>query len=694
MPELMMEIFSEEIPARMQNRAADDLLQLMSDGLRAAGLDFVNPRSHATPRRLVFVAEDIPEHTPIVLEDRRGPRVDAPDQAIAGFRNGLPEGAAIMERETPKGTFMFAQVEKSGEASTAVLGKMAGRILERFPWPKSMRWGNGALRWVRPIHRASFLFNGNVTVLHGGGNAAPVAESDDQGFITYGHRFLSPGPIRATGFADYEAKLRASCVLVDREQRKQTIRQEAEALAKQAGLKCREDPDLLEEIAGLVEWPVVLMGTIDDRFMTLPPEVLVTTMRIHQKYFVCEDADGHLANRFVMTANMTGCDDTIIAGNERVLRARLADARFFWDVDRRVSLASRAPTLKERVFHARLGTLDDKADRMQALATALAAFVPGADRDKVRSAARLAKCDLSTGMVGEFPELQGTMGRYYALNDDESTEVADAIAEHYAPAGPADTCPVLPVSICVALADKIDSLVGFFGIGEKPTGSKDPFALRRAALGVIRLIVENRLRLPLATCLTSATALYEGAFDVRDDTFGLLAFFADRLKVHLREQGVRHDLVDAVFVAGDEDDLVRLLVRVGALAQFLETDDGANLLVAYRRAANILRIEEKKEGRSYVGVIDATCLVERAECDLHAGIERAAPAVAAALAEENYGTTMKQIATLRPLVDRFFDDVTVNADDEALRENRLNILAAIRRTLDPIADFSRIEGRR
>jgi len=692
MAELLLEILSEEIPARMQAKAAADLERLVSDGLKEAGLAFENARSFVTPRRLVFVADGIPEATPDISEERRGPRADAPEQAIAGFKGSLPEGAVIEQRETPKGIFLFAQVELKGAPTTEVLGTVIGNGLSAFAWPKSMRWGIGQQRWVRPIHRASFLFAGEVTLLHAFGTAASAEEADRAHFVTYGHRFLAPAAIEVKDFAGYEAKLRKAHVLIDPEERRQVIKQGAEKLAADAGLVLRDDPGLLNEVAGLVEWPVPLMGSIDDAYMDLPPEVLVMTMRANQKYFVCEDKAGQLANRFIITANMTGADANIIAGNERVLRARLADARFFWDTDRERTLASRAPALKDRVFHAKLGTLDDKADRLQALATELASFVPSADKDKVRSAARLAKCDLSTGMVGEFPELQGVMGRYYAINDGESAEVADAIAEHYSPLGPNDACPTQPVSVCVALADKLDTLAGFFGIDEKPTGSKDPFALRRAALGVIRLIVENGLRVPLLKVFASAAGLYDKGLGVADSSDDLLAFFADRLKVHLREQGVRHDLVDAVFATGGEDDLVRLLARVEALKDFLATDDGANLLAAYKRAANILRIEEKKDGKAFNAPVDAARIAEDAERALNDGLEALTPDLAKALDAENFTGAMARVATLRPLVDAFFDDVTVNADDAVLRENRLNLLSAIVRALAPIADFSKIEG--
>ena len=454
----------------------------------------------------------------------------------------------------------------------------------------------------------------------------------------------------------------------------------------------KDDPGLLDEVTGLVEWPVVLMGTIDAPFMELPDEVLSTSMRSHQKYFSTLGADGKLAARFIVVANTETKDGgkQVVAGNERVLRARLSDAKFFWDQDRSQSLESRVDALKDRVFHAKLGTLDEKVDRMQALAVVMTTFLPEADKDKVRSAARLAKADLSTGMVGEFPELQGIMGRYYARHDGEDAAVADAIAEHYSPLGPNDACPTKPVSVCVALADKIDTLVGFFAIDEKPTGSKDPYALRRAALGIIRLVLENGIRLPLSKVFAEAHATLGIGENPADD---LMAFFADRLKVHLREQGVRHDLIDAVFALGGEDDLVRLIKRVEALQQFLATEDGENLLTAYKRAANILRAEEKKDGTEYRDTPDPSMYQQDAETALGNALDLARPAIEAAIEQENFAQAMLLLADLRAPVDRFFDDVTVNADDAALRVNRLKLLNGIRSALDGVADFSKIEGK-
>jgi glycyl-tRNA synthetase beta chain len=479
-------------------------------------------------------------------------------------------------------------------------------------------------------------------------------------------------------------------------ERRQVIADQAAALAKGAGLTVKDDAGLLDEVTGLVEWPQVLMGRIDASFMDLPGVVLSTSMRSHQKYFSTQKPDGSLADRFLVVANMeapagSARAQTIVAGNERVLRARLADARFFWDQDRQRPLSSRVPALKQIVFHAELGTVADKVSRLESLAAEISKHVPGADRDEVRSAARLAKADLTTGMVGEFPELQGVMGRYYALNDGETPAVADAIAQHYQPLGPNDNCPSAPVSVCVALADKIDTLVGFWIIGEKPTGSKDPYALRRAALGVIRLVVENRLRLPLAEAFAAAQAEYAGlsAAPVGDD---LLDFFGERLKVVLRDQGVRHDLITAVMARGGEDDLVRLLARVEALGAFLASDDGANLLTAYRRAANIVRIEEKKDKQAYQGAVQADSLRQAEEKTLFSHLADASKGAQIALRSEDFTAAMAAMARLRQPVDAFFDEVTVNAEDKALRENRLQLLSAIGATLAEVADFSKIEG--
>ncbi|NQV46606.1 MAG: glycine--tRNA ligase subunit beta, partial [Rhodospirillaceae bacterium] len=614
MPELLLEILSEEIPARMQKRAAEDLKRLVGAGLKEAQLDFQSINAFVTPRRLALVVTGLPEAQPDIKEEKKGPQVGAPEQAMAGFNKSLPDGAVVEERDVKGKMFHFAVIDKKGGDTADVLKDVLGVAVNAMAWPKSMRWGAEPKRWVRPMHSILCLFAGKpVAVAYGNVTAADS---------TSGHRFLKPEPFKVKDFADYKAKLFDAKVMLDADERRTLIHRNADDLAKSTGLTVRPDQGLLDEVTGLVEWPVVLMGDIDDAFMDVPPEVLIAAMRGHQKYFSLLDADGNLAPKFIMVANMETADDgkVIVAGNERVLRARLADARYFWDQDRKVSLASRAPKLQSIVFHAKLGTLDEKVDRIQALATELAVHIPDADKDRVRSAARLAKADLVTGMVAEFPELQGLMGRYYALNDGENENVADAIAEHYSPAGPNDMCPSKPVSVAVALADKIDSLVGFWAIDEKPTGSKDPFALRRAALGVIRLIVENNLRLSLFNVFGTAFDLYlkrymGKAFAIPKENVAvdLLAFFGDRLIVQQKELGTRDDLIKAVFSVKGEHDLVRALARVEALGDFVASDDGANLLTAYSRAANILKIEEKKDGVSFDAKADEKGLVEADE---------------------------------------------------------------------------------
>jgi glycyl-tRNA synthetase beta chain len=493
MPELLLELLSEEIPARMQARAAQDLERLVGERLKGAGLAFTRSQAYVTPRRLALVVEGLPKRQPDAVEEKKGPRLDAPEAAIQGFlrANNLASIDAAEVRETDKGRFYFAVTQIKGQAAAKVLPGVIGAAVQALSWPKSMRWGAGRFAWVRPLHGVLALFDGRK--LEGAlelGDGAALAF----GAATLGHRFLAPRRFRVADFADYRAKLKAAKVMLDPAERRATILKQAKRKAARAKLRLPDDPALLDEVTGLVEWPVVLLGRIEEQFMDLPPEVLTTAMRSHQKYLALVDAAGKPANRFLMVANMESADKgkAIAAGNERVLRARLADARFFWDQDRKQPLAARAPQLGEIVFHAKLGSLDEKIDRVQALAVEIAEHVPGADKDRVRSAARLAKADLVTGMVGEFPELQGVMGRYYALHDGEHAEVAQAIAEHYSPLGPNDACPSAPVSVALALADKVDSLVGFFAIGEKPTGSRDPFAGRRAALGVIRLIVENK----------------------------------------------------------------------------------------------------------------------------------------------------------------------------------------------------------
>ena len=707
MAELLLEILSEEIPARMQARAAEDLKRLVTDGMKAAGLDFDSAAAYVTPRRLALVVDGLPTETPDISEERRGPKTDAPEKAINGFLGSVGLSLDQLEkRDTDKGEFYFAAMEKKGQKTADLLILRLSSILTGFSWPKSMKWAHYKSTWVRPIHNVLCIFdenpievpflweeveNSSADVLH---QASPVVGLRPN--QTRAHRFLTDTELTVTDFADYKKQLEVGHVILDAAERRQRIKDGAEKLAAEAGLTLRDDPALLDEVAGLVEWPVPLMGSIDAEFMDIPPEVLTTTMRKNQKYFALEDASGKLAPKFITVANKESPDGgaAITAGNERVLRARLADAKFFWDQDRKATLESRVDALQDITFHAKLGTLAEKMARVVALAAELAGTI-GADAEQAKRAARLAKADLTSGMVTEFADVQGIMGRYYALADGEAPEVAAAIAEHYSPLGPGDVCPTAPVSVAVALADKIDTLVGFWAIDEKPTGSKDPFALRRAALGVIRLVVENELRLPLNEAIRKSEMLVQemqegltGNWDPQD----LLSFFADRLKVHLREKGVRHDLVSAVFTLGGEDDLVRLLARVDALGVFLETEDGANLLTAYKRAANILRIEEKKDDVSYDAAPDAALLEQDEEKALYAALEKLSGEISPILAEERFADAMKLLAGLRAPVDAYFDGVTVNCDDAALRVNRLRTLSQIRGAMNTVADFSEIEG--
>ncbi|MBL6615146.1 MAG: glycine--tRNA ligase subunit beta [Reyranella sp.] len=683
MAELLLELLSEEIPARMQARAADDLKRLVGDGLKAAGLEFKDASAFATPRRLTLVVDGLPTARADVSEERRGPRVGAPDQAVQGFlkATGLASLDQAEKRDTGKGEFWFAVIRKKGGPTAEALPGIIDAAMKALPWPKSMRWGSGTMTWVRPLQSIVALFDGKVLAgeIAPGGQMAPIKFGD----TTRGHRFLSNGPIKVAGFADYTAKLRAAHVMLDPAERKQVVFEGAERLCTEAQVALKADEGLLDEVAGLVEWPVPMLGTIDAQFMGVPPEVLIVSMKTHQRYFVTTDRSGALANRFVVVANNVARDGgkTIVDGNERVLRSRLSDAKFFWDQDRKQRLAERLPALKDIVFHAKLGTQAERVQRITQLASQIATSVPGADISQVEQAALLCKADLVTGMVGEFPELQGIMGRYYALEEKISAAVADAIGDHYAPAGPNDRCPSAPVSIAVALADKLDALVSFWSIGEKPTGSRDPYALRRAALGVIRIIVENNIRLPLKKFFSA------------DD---LMAFFADRLKVQMREKGVRHDVVDAVFALGGEDDLVRLLARVEAVQSFLGTEAGKNLLTAYGRAANIVRAEEKKDktlASRIAGAPDAALLQQIEEKNVAAALAEVERLVTPALQREDFAAAMQAFAGLRGPIDAFFEKVTVNvAEKPDLRLNRLKLLNQIRATMDSVADFSRIEG--
>ena len=681
MAELLLELRSEEIPARMQARAAADLAQLVGDGLSAAGLPAEAAQTFATPRRLVLQLSGLASRQTEQRVERRGPRTDAPQAAKDGFLKSLPAGAyTLEERDEKKGRVLFAVITQPGRSTAEVLADLVPEVLSRFPWPKSMRWGSGEVRWVRPLQSILCLLDGEVVPFRFG-----TAESGD---VTAGHRFMAPAPFAVRGFTDYRERLLAARVILDPAERRSRIETGARALAEASGLRLRHDPALLDEVAGLVEWPVPLLGSIDPAFMDIPPEVLVGTMRQNQKYLALETADGQLASRFVVVANIGAPDGgaAIVAGNERVLRARFWDARYFWELDKRQPLEAGLPGLDRMVFHAELGSQGQRVERLVALAGALVPSVPGADRLLAERAALLAKADLVTGMVGEFPELQGVMGGHYARVQGEPAQVATAIAEHYAPKGPDERCPTAPESIVVALADKLDTLVGFFARGIRPTGSKDPFALRRAALGVVRLILDNGLRLPLRRAFADA-ARGHGASPEQPE---LLGFFVDRLKAHLRGEGARHDLIAAVFALGD-DDLVRLTARASALAAFVGSEDGRNLLVAYRRGSNIVAIEEKRDGRAYVGLPEPGLLREPEERTLALALDAADRATAAALRGEDFAAAMRALAELRGPVDAFFDRVLVNADDAALRVNRLLLLGRIRSALGAVADFSLIE---
>ncbi len=679
MADFLLELLSEEIPARMQARAVDDLVARLRDGLKAAELEAKAITGFVTPRRLGAHVEGLPAESPSRTEERRGPRTDAPEKAIEGFLRGA--GLASLDqceaRETPKGTFWFVVIDRPGRPTPDILAELVGEIVRQFPWPKSMRWAGGERAWVRPLHGILAVLDGRVLpgeVDLGGGLSLPFTNR------TCGHRFLAPEPFEVADFQSYREGLRRASVLLDREMRMTVIRSEAQRVASERGLKVQVDEALVEEVAGLVEYPVAYLGQIDAPFMALPAEVRTTTMRANQKYFATLDADGRPAPHFVVIANRPTEDGgaAVVRGNERVLRARLADARFFWDQDLKTPLDERLQPLQAITFHEKLGTMADKVGRLEDLALRLCEVIPGCDRDQAYRAARLAKADLVTGMVGEFPELQGIMGGHYARAEGLPEPVADAIASHYRPAGPGDLVPSSPVAVALALADRIDNLTGFFGIGEMPTGSRDPFALRRAALGVIRIIVENRLRLELAA-LPGWT----------DDLSG---FIAERLKVILREEGVRHDLIDAVFALGAESDIMRLLARVAALQEFLASEDGANLLAGYRRAANIVRIEAKKDGEAPAGTPDPALLRDEAEQNLFRLLKETAPAARGLLSAEDFAGCMGLFAQLRGPIDSFFEAVTVNADDPALRHNRLKLLNEIRTTLDLVARFDKIEG--
>ncbi|WP_024513716.1 glycine--tRNA ligase subunit beta [Bradyrhizobium sp. Tv2a-2] len=730
MPDLLLELFSEEIPARMQAKAAEDLRRMVTDRLVAEGLVYEGAKAFATPRRLALTVHGIPVRQPDLKDERRGPRLDAPQAAIAGFLKATGLAAlseAKIQRDPKKGDFYIALIEKPGRATIDVLAEILPVIIRTFPWPKSMRWGarsakSGSLSWVRPLHAITATF-GLETEEPDVVNFS--VDGIETGQTTYGHRFMAPAAIQVRRFEDYEAKLLNAKVVLDPERRKDTIVTDARQLAFAQGFELVEDPTLLDEIAGLVEWPVVLMGSFEMDFLSIPGEVIRATIRNNQKCFVVSDPKtGKLANKFILTANVETADGgkTIVGGNERVIRARLSDAKFFYDTDLKTRLEDRLPKFESIVFHEELGTQAERITRIERLAAEIAPLV-GADVTKAKRAAKLAKADLLTEVVGEFPELQGLMGKYYAQAQGEDASVAAACEEHYKPQGPSDRVPNDPVSIAVALADKIDTLVGFWEIDKKPTGSKDPYALRRAALGVIRLILENGIRIHLSSPLIAThfdriahqVHLIQLANDRRmeRDIGGhvertgpplplgvgissrqpdLLAFFADRLKVQLREQGARHDLVDAVFALEGQDDLLMIVRRVEALAAFLDTDDGKNLLAGTKRASNILAIEEKRDKRSFDGAPDPALYSLAEEKALAKAIDQVKTEAGVAVAKEDFAGAMSAMAKLRPAVDAFFDKVKVNDDDPKVRENRLKLLNQIRAATRAVADFSKIEG--
>ena len=736
MPELLLELFSEEIPARMQGRAAEDLRRLVTEGLKAQGLEAGEAKAYATPRRLTLVVEGVPAKSPDISEERKGPRVNAPEQAIAGFVKsaGLKSiKEAEIVKDEKKGDFYAVKIEKAGRAAKEIVAEVVPAVAAKFPWPKSMRWGSGRTQWVRPLHSVLCLLDGRVVKF--------AIEDVASGKETRGHRFHGNEPFEVDGAADYAKGLKKHKVILDAAERSSLIGEQARELAREHKLALVEDEALLSENAGLTEWPTVLMGTFDEAFLAVPAECLMTAMKQHQKCFSLKHPrSGKLANKFLLVSNLVAKDGgkQIVTGNEKVIRARLSDAKFFWEQDLKKPLDEMAAALAGITFHEKLGSQKERVERVAELSFQIAGSVDAVPED-ARRAAQLAKADLVSGMVGEFPELQGLMGRYYAEAGGIKPEIARAVELHYKPKGPTDTVPKAAdgdaVAIAVALADKLDTLVGFWAIGEKPTGSGDPYQLRRAALGVIRIVLENDLRLPLRERLGDQFAVFwrvthpnvgpdldlnienakarraaisephskaneNQALDRVDiwirDTMkladDLLSFFADRLKVHLRDKGARHDLIDAVFALGGQDDLALIVKRVEALGAFLQTDDGANLLAGVKRAVNILRDEEKKDKTSYAGTYDLDKLTEKEELALAAAIESVKQDTRGAIAVENFAGAMRALAELRAPVDAFFDKVTVNAPDPAVRANRLALLSEIRAATQTVADFSRIAG--
>lgn len=741
MPDLLIELFSEEIPARMQARAAEDLKKRMTDGLVEAGLTYAGAAAFSTPRRLTLALEGLLAESPTLREERKGPKVGAPDKAIEGFLRGAGlTRDQLEERDTPKGAVYFAMIEKPGRPAAAIIAEVLEATVRNFPWPKSMRWGAGSLRWVRPLHSILCQLSDE-----NGSEVVPL-EIDGivAGNVTQGHRFMAPGEITVNGFEDYAAKLKRANVVLDPAERSQAIWQEAGNQAFARGLELVEDKGLLTEVASLVEWPVVLLGDIDAEFLELPPEVLQTSMREHQKFFSVKNPKTGRIEGFVTVANRETADHgaTILAGNQKVLSARLADAKFFWENDLRVAksetgMEAWTAQLSNVTFHNKLGMQSERIDRIAALAREIAPVV-GADADLAEQAARVAKADLSSEMVYEFPELQGLMGRYYAQAAGLPQEVANACEAHYSPLGPSDDVPAEPVSVAVALADKIDTLTGFWAIDEKPTGSKDPFALRRAALGVIRLVLENGARMPLDRFFDGHLLRVESALDsslpaadietllqeiaehgvfgasfkvvkeslgdlaeepfldletkVPDLSDDLLSFFHDRLKVFLRDQGIRHDVIDACIAMDGNDDLTLLVKRARALEDFMKTEDGTNLLQGFKRANNILTQAEEKDGVEYSYGADVKFAEDESEKALFTALAASEGAISTAIEAEDFAAAMGGMAALRAPVDAFFEAVQVNSEKEVVRRNRLNLLSQIRKVCGQVADLSLIEA--
>ena len=723
MPDLLIELFSEEIPARMQARAAEDLKKLVTNGLVEAGLTYAQAGAFSTPRRLTLALEGMLDASPRTVEERKGPKADAPEKAIEGFLRGAGlTRDQLEERETPKGNILFARIEKPGRPAADIVAEVLIQTIRTFPWPKSMRWGNGALKWVRPLHSIICLISDDT-----GATVVPMdIDGITAGNTTQGHRFMAPGMIEVSGFEDYEAKLKRAFVVLNAQERAEAIWHDATNAAFASGMEVVEDAGLLAEVAGLVEYPVVLMGPIADDFLDLPPEVLQTSMREHQKFFSVKNPKTGRIEKFITVANRTTADDgaTILAGNEKVLSARLSDAKFFWENDLRVAtsdagMAAWVENLKNVTFHNKLGTQAELIERMAVLAREIAPMV-GADADEAEQAARIAKADLSSEMVYEFPELQGLMGRYYAQAAGMSDAVAAAAQEHYAPLGPSDDVPTAPVSVAVALAEKIDKLTGFWAIEEKPTGSKDPFALRRAALGVIRILLENDLRIAFSevSCPSFQRNRYRAAlieaeragdngwvddlikrgveaFSFKNESsevLDLLAFLHDRLKVYLRDQGIRHDIIDACIAMPGNDDLTLLVKRAKALSETLKTDDGENLIQGFKRANNILTQAEEADGVEYSYGADIKFAETDEERALFHALDTAEAQIKPAMEAQDFTTAMSAMAALRGPIDAFFDTVQVNSDNALVRRNRLNLLSRIRNICTGVADLTKVDG--